>query len=66
MPEKRRTAKELRGLPVAELSTQLQTVRKELWQYRGKAREGALQQTHLLRALRRDMARMQTILRESR
>ena len=64
MADKQPSAKELRTMPAAELTAQLQTLRQELWGYRTKARDGALQQTHLLRALRRQMARIQTIVGE--
>lgn len=59
-----RSVKDLRALPDAELTTQLDALRKELWQARLKATEGAFQQTHRLRELRRDVARVKTIMRE--
>ena len=66
MPENVPRAKELRGTPAAELSTQLQSLRKELWQQRVKTKDGSLQQTHRLGQLRRQIARIQTIVREQR
>ena len=56
--------KELRGLGPAELQAQLEKLRQELWDQRVKAKEGALQQTHQLSEARRQIARIQTILRE--
>ena len=55
-------ATELRAVPKTELGTQLEQLRQELWQVRIKAKEGSLQQTHRLRALRRQIARVQTVL----
>ncbi len=66
MSKKAPNAKELRGMPEADLKTQLETLRQELWQSRAKARQGALQQTHLLRSLRRQIARAQTVLGQPR
>ena len=57
-------AKALRGLGAADLQAQLDKLRHELWEQRVKAKEGALPQTHLLGAARKQIARIQTILRE--
>ena len=64
MADKQPKAKELRTMPAADLNAQIQSLRQELWSHRTKARDGALQQTHVLRVLRRQEARIQTILRE--
>ena len=64
MDEKRPMIKELRALPPVELQAQLQTLRQELWQRRLKAKDGSLKQTHQLRFVRRQIARVQTLLRE--
>ena len=61
---KRPKAHELRGLPSADLRAQVQQLRQELWQQRLKVREGSLQQTHELRAARRQIARVATVLNE--
>jgi len=66
MAEKLPRAKELRALPAAELHGQMETLRQELWAERGKTAEGARQQTHRLGLLRRQMARIQTVLNEQR
>ena len=62
MDEKRPMIKELRALPATELQAQLQTLRQELWQRRLKTKDGSLQQTHQLRLVRRQIARVQTLL----
>ena len=64
MAEKRLGAKELRGVPQEDLRAQLAKLQQEFWQQRVKTREGSLQQTHQLRFMRRQMARIQTILVE--
>jgi large subunit ribosomal protein L29 len=58
-------AKELRGSSEADLRTQLEAARRELWDGRLKARAGSLQQPHRLRAIRRQAARLLTVLKES-
>ena len=60
------TVKELRGQSEAELAAQLDKLRQEMWQTRMKVRDGALQQHHLLSRARRQVAQIQTILRERR
>ena len=56
--------KDLRSLSQADLNMQLDTLRQELWQHRTKVREGSMQQTHLLSRARRQIARIQMLLRE--
>ncbi len=48
----------------ADLQAQIQKARQELWGGRLKASEGAMQQPHRLRMLRRQIARLHTVLRE--
>lgn len=57
------SAKDLRALPAEDLNAQLSKLSQELWQQRLKAKDGSLQQTHRLRLLRRQLARVQTTLR---
>ena len=64
MAEKRPKAKELRALPEADLRAQLEKLRQELWDHRIKVKAGSLQQTHLLPTVKRQMARLETVLRE--
>ena len=63
MAERLPKPKDLRGLSSGELTAQLEKLRQELWGHRVKAKEGALTQTHHLRFLRRQIARVHTVLR---
>ena len=58
--------KELRQLPEGELHTQMDTLRQEIWQNRIKLKQGASQQTHVVRKAKRNIARIQTLLNEKR
>ncbi|MBI3011218.1 MAG: 50S ribosomal protein L29 [Candidatus Omnitrophica bacterium] len=64
MAEKPPRAKDLRALSEADLKEQLAKLRRELWHHRVKAKEGSMQQTHLLPAVRRQIARCETVMRE--
>ncbi len=66
MAEKSLGVKELRELSSADIQEQLGKLRGELWQLRLKAKEGAVQQTHQMLQIRRQIARIQTILSEQR
>lgn len=57
------TVKELRSWSQADLQAKLETLRRELWQRRVEAGTGALQQTHQLGDMRRQIARVLTVLR---
>ncbi|MCX8071382.1 MAG: 50S ribosomal protein L29 [Candidatus Binatia bacterium] len=59
-------AKELREMPDSELHAKLQELRERLIALRMKKRIGGLENPALLRATRRDVARILTILRERR
>ena len=56
--------KDLRGLSDAEWQEQLQTLRRDLWTARLKAREGSLQKVHQVGVMRRQIARLHTIREE--
>lgn len=56
-------AKELRALPEPELRAQLDALRQQVWRDRLKMKEGTVQQTHMIRLSRRQIARLQTVLR---
>lgn len=56
----------LRELQEQDLDRQLGDLRKSLWEGRTKARQGSTQKTHQLRATRRQIARVQTVLKEKR
>jgi large subunit ribosomal protein L29 len=58
------TAKEIRDLAPAEINTKLREVRGELLQLRLKKHTGQIEKPHLLRSLRKDVARLETILRQ--
>lgn len=64
MAERPPHARALRAMSDQELQERLTTMRRELWLNRMKARANALPQTHLLTLMRRQMARVQTVLRE--
>jgi len=66
MAEKLLTIQELRALPETDLRAQVAQLRHALWEHRQKVTAGALQQTHLLPAVRRQIARLETILSETR
>ena len=66
MAEKLLTIQELRALPKTDLQAQLAKFRQELWEHRLKVKAGALPQTHLLPLVRRQIARLETVLRGTR
>ncbi|MCP5346943.1 MAG: 50S ribosomal protein L29 [Gammaproteobacteria bacterium] len=55
---------ELRGKSVDELQQQLGQLRKDQFSYRMQMNTGQLGQVHLLKAVRRDIARVKTIISE--
>jgi large subunit ribosomal protein L29 len=59
-------AGELRDLVVTELAAKGRELRDQLWNARMKKATGQLENTALLRTLRRDIARVETVLREKR
>jgi len=56
--------KELRDLPPAELQSEIAKSQEKLWKLRFQARGEPLEKPHEVRRLRREIARMRTILRE--
>ncbi len=64
MADKRPRAKALRALPQADIQAQLTDLRQELWQHRQKTKEGAQPKMHEIHAMRRQIARIHTVLRE--
>jgi ribosomal protein L29 len=66
MADKWPKASELRAMPDAELRTQLEKLTQDLWRARQKTAEGAQQQTHRFSALRRQIARVHTVLKTPR
>lgn len=57
-------AKDIRELSEAELKKQIRDTRNELLQLRMRKNTGQVEQPHKLQELRRDVARMETILAE--
>jgi large subunit ribosomal protein L29 len=59
-------ATELRDLAQNELETKGRELRDQLWNARMKKATGQLENTAMLRTLRRDIARVETVLRQKR
>ena len=57
-------AKEVRGKEDAELSFDIETLEKELFDMRFRSQTEGIQDPAKIRRVRRNIARMQTILRE--
>jgi large subunit ribosomal protein L29 len=55
-------ANELREKSVEELNTELLNLLREQFNLRMQSASGQLQQTHLLKQVRRDVARVKTLL----
>jgi large subunit ribosomal protein L29 len=58
------TSKEIRDLAPAEITTKLRETREKLLQLRLRRQTGQVEKTHELRTLRKDVARLETILRQ--
>ena len=58
------TAAELREMTIAELQEELVRLRREQFNLRMQRASEQLPQTHLLRETRRDIARINTVMRE--
>jgi large subunit ribosomal protein L29 len=58
------TPKEIRELSAVEITTKLREIRESLLQARMRKMTGQVEKTHELRALRKDVARLETILRQ--
>ncbi|ALO47081.1 50S ribosomal protein L29 [Pseudohongiella spirulinae] len=57
-------ASELREKSVAELNEQLNGLYRDQFNYRIQQRTGQLGQSHLLKAVRQDIARVKTVITE--
>lgn len=55
---------ELRNLTKEELEAKLVALKKELFEIRGQAKVGKLEKSSRIRSVRRDIARLNTILNE--
>jgi len=58
--------KDIRELSVAEIEKKIRDSRAELVQLRLRKQTGQVEKPHLLREIRRDLARLQTILNEKK
>lgn len=58
------TTKEIRELAPAEITAKLRETRAQLLQLRMRKQTGQVEKTHELRVLRKDVARLETLLRE--
>ncbi len=58
--------KEIRDWSGAEIEKKLRGAREELMQLRVRKQSGQTERPHLFKELRRDIARMETILKEKR
>lgn len=56
------TAKEIRDLAPAEIQTKIRESREKLLQLRLRKQTGQVEKTHELRSLRKDIARLETVL----
>lgn len=60
------TSKEIRELSPAEITTKLRETREQLLQLRLRKNTGQVEKLHLLRAYRKDIARLETILKQKK
>ena len=60
------TSKEIRDLAPAEITTKLRETREQLLQLRLRKNTGQVEKPHLLRTYRKDIARLETILRQKK
>ncbi|QYM79740.1 50S ribosomal protein L29 [Horticoccus luteus] len=58
------TAKEIRELAPVEIQTKIRETREKLLQLRLRKQTGQVEKTHELRTLRKDVARLETVLTE--
>jgi large subunit ribosomal protein L29 len=58
------TSKEIRDLTAVEITTKIRETRESLLQIRMRKQTGQVEKTHELRTLRKDIARLETILRQ--
>ncbi len=60
------TSKEIRDLAPAEITTKLRETREQLLQLRLRKNSGQVEKPHLLRTYRKDIARLETILKQKK
>ena len=59
-------ANEIRNMSRDEVSRKMQELRKELYDLRTEAKSGRMEKPHKIRVAKRDIARCETVLRETR
>ncbi len=60
------TSKEIRELSQKEISVKIRETREQLLQLRLRKQTGQVEKTHELRALRKEIARLETILNQKK
>lgn len=60
------TSKEIRDLAPAEIETKLREAREQLLQLRLRKQTGQVEKTHEIRVLRKDIARLETVLTQKK
>jgi len=60
------TSKEIRDLAPAEITTKLRETREKFLQLRLRKNTGQVEKPHLLREYRKDIARLETILKQKK
>ena len=60
------TSKEIRDLAPTEITTKLRETREKLLQLRLRKHTGQVEKPHLLREYRKDIARLETILKQKK
>ena len=60
------TSKEIRELSPAEITTKIRETREQLLQLKLRKQTGQVEKTHELRTLRKDIARLETVLTEKK
>ena len=60
------TSKEIRDLAPSEITTKLRETREQLIQLRMRKNSGQVEKPHLLRTYRKDIARLETILKQKK
>jgi large subunit ribosomal protein L29 len=60
------TSKEIREFSPAEINTKLRETRDKLTQLRLRKHTGQVEKTHELRVLRKDIARLETVLNQKK
>ena len=60
------TSKEIRDLSLTEIENKLREAREQLLQLRLRKQTGQVEKTHEIRVLRKDIARLETVLAQKK